>query len=139
MNRIRSAVRSSRAPALQMDKTPSANYSITSTARTVSATQGSTAATTFDIAGYEAVAADVVCTAVAGTAPTLDLYLEVSNDGGTTWYEAGKAQQIVGASTVRKLFQCHGGKRGRWRWDIGGSAGQSVTFSIVGYGVWRGR
>lgn len=88
----------------------------------------STTSTPFATEDNVAVEATLKVTAVAGTAPTLDLALETSFDG-VLWDTVGSFPQKTAAGTHTKVFgplgpQC------RWRSTIGGSAGQSVTYSV---------
>ncbi len=36
-----------------------------------------------------------------GTSPTLDVYIQTSDDGGTTWYDAGNMGQITAAVSAQ--------------------------------------
>lgn len=67
-------------------------------------------------------------TAVAGTSPTLDLLIEESVDG-TNWSTALTfAQKTAASRQVLKLE--HPTPFIRASWTIGGSAGQSLTFTV---------
>lgn len=87
--------------------------------------------------GYEAGAnlnllADI--TAVSGVTPTLDLSVEWSHDGGTTWAVAEAADtfsQVTAAKTVVKQFAVKGPDY-RVKWTIAGTA-PSFTFSVRAY------
>lgn len=70
-------------------------------------------------------------TAVAGTTPTLDLKLQYSHDGGTSWADAEAADtftQITAAKVVAKRFDVKG-PHYRVVWTIGGTT-PSFTFTI---------
>lgn len=68
-------------------------------------------------------------TAVAGTAPTLDVVLEDSLDG-VNWNTLAAFTQRTAAG--RQVIDYTGvfADELRVRWTIGGSAGQSFTFSV---------
>ena len=74
----------------------------------------------------------VAATAVSGMTPTLDLKLQWSDDGGTTWADAQPADtftQITAVGNVVKVFQA----KGTWMrlvYTIGGTT-PSFTFSAV--------
>src|SRR5215475_9473584 len=42
---------------------------------------------------------------VTGTSPTIDIAIQTSPDGGTTWYDVWRFAQITAASTRRLLVQ----------------------------------
>lgn len=44
-------------------------------------------------------------TAASGTSPTLDTALQVTVDGGTTWYSVMRFAQVTAANTQRITFQ----------------------------------
>lgn len=83
----------------------------------------------FDVEDAAALEGKVTVSAVAGTAPTLDLSLETTVDG-TNWYACGAFTQKSGAGSDARMFAPLG-QQARWKWAIGGSAGQSVTFTVV--------
>lgn len=82
-------------------------------------------------------------TAVAGTTPTLNVYVDVSDDGGTTWYQAGQlgpaniaavpAAPYSGYTLTLSAASSSGpwGDTYRIRWVIAGSAGPSFTFQVT--------
>jgi hypothetical protein len=72
--------------------------------------------------------------AVSGTGPTLDLTVEWSHDGGTTWATADPADafaQITAAGAKVKAFAVKAPAY-RLRWTIGGTT-PSFTFSLREY------
>lgn len=92
--------------------------------------------TAIELADKGTIRLTLIVTAVAGTAPTLDVTVETSQDNGVTdaWRTLGTFTQATGATTARKTF----GGCDRWvrtRRVIGGSAGQSVTYSLIGEAV----
>jgi hypothetical protein len=68
-------------------------------------------------------------TAVSGTSPTLDLTLEESMDGGTTWVTRWAAHRATAVTTIEIPIMKVGGIR-RWAWTIGGTS-PSFTFQIA--------
>ena len=69
-------------------------------------------------------------TVVSGTNPTLDAYVETSNDG-STWRTLGTFAQKVAASSERQCFAgCD--RFVRVSWEIGGTSTPTFTFSITG-------
>jgi hypothetical protein len=76
----------------------------------------------------------VDCPTVTGTTPALDLSVEWSPDGGTTWCVADAADtftQITAAKQVAKRFTVKAPTY-RVKWTIGG-ASPSFTFSVYEY------
>lgn len=70
--------------------------------------------------------------AVSGTTPTLDLSIQWSQDGGTTWADAEPADsfnQITAPKVVTKRFT-RKGDHFRARWVIAGTT-PSFTFSVL--------
>jgi hypothetical protein len=71
----------------------------------------------------------LVVTAVSGMSPTLDVSLEWSLDGGSTWLPANDAfTQVTAAGTQLSTFAAKA-PLARVRWDIGG-ASPSFTFDV---------
>lgn len=72
-------------------------------------------------------------TAAAGTTPTLDVVLEDTIDG-VNWntLQPVFAQKVAAGREVINIITPFTGSI-RARWTIGGSAGQSFTFSIQAY------
>lgn len=69
--------------------------------------------------------------AASGTTPTLDLKLQYSHDGGTTWGDAETSDtftQITTTKVVAKRFDVKG-PHYRVVWTIGGTT-PSFTFSV---------
>jgi hypothetical protein len=77
-----------------------------------------------------------VVTAFAGTSPTLDIKLQDSFDSGTTWQDTGIAiTQIAGVTGTfgtRSVLPL--APMVRAVATIGGSLGQSMTFSLRAFG-----
>lgn len=71
-------------------------------------------------------------TAFAGTAPTLNVVIEDTLDG-TNWNVVGTFAQKVAAGREVINLSTPFTDRLRARWTIGGSAGQSFTFSVIAY------
>lgn len=99
------------------------------------AAQTSTGASTavllpnLEVGGWITVGARV--TAVSGTTPTLDLSVEWSADGGTTWFTSQPADtftQLTAAANVAKSFQVKA-RHLRIRWTIGGTT-PSFTIAV---------
>lgn len=71
-------------------------------------------------------------TAASGTTPTLDLSVEWSSDGGTTWYTADPVDtftQITTTAARVKRFTVKGTEY-RVRWTVGGTT-PSFTFAVT--------
>lgn len=82
-----------------------------------------------DVATFDEGVAFLAVTAASGTAPTLDVKVQMSHDG-TTWHDEGTAfAQVMVAATpaVKKLTLI--GRSMRYFWTIGGTT-PSFTFSI---------
>lgn len=78
----------------------------------------------------------LVSSSVNGTAPTADVYLQTSDDGGTTWYDQSRIS--VPATTVSSVLSNTNAKA---LWDVAVTAGTSDnlnTGSIVGNASMRG-
>lgn len=77
--------------------------------------------------------AQLAVTAASGTTPTLDVVIEDSFDGGTTWNTVGTFTQKTAAGTqavdITGLFS----DQLRVRWTVGGTT-PSFTFSVLLYG-----
>lgn len=71
-------------------------------------------------------------TAFAGTTPTLDVVLEDTIDG-TNWYVVGTFAQKVATGREVINITIPFTDRLRARWTVGGTAGPSFTFSVLGY------
>lgn len=102
---------------------PRADASVASAARTTTGT-----GTAFDVDQAESLEASLDITAVAGTAPTLDLVLESTVDG-THWWTVGSFSQKTAQGTDAKVFGPLG-QQARWKWTIGGTT-PSFTFSVA--------
>ncbi len=77
------------------------------------------------------VALAVNVTAVSGTTPTLDLSVEWSTDGGTTWFVGQPADtftQVTATGTAIKTFTPKA-PHCRVRWTIAGTT-PSFTFAV---------
>lgn len=74
-------------------------------ARTTSSNSGNLKDTAANIPASEAVVFLVNVTALAGTggAPVLDVWVDTSPDGGTTWFTAFKFAQITTSTAARRL------------------------------------
>lgn len=101
-----------------------ADAAIASAARTASGTGSA-----FSTGPAETLKALLVITAHAGTTPTLDVRLETRITGDATWYTVDSFPQQNTDVTVGRAFGPLGDEC-RWAWTIGGSAGQSFTFSV---------
>jgi hypothetical protein len=90
----------------------------------------STASTAFDTTNIDSVNGTLIITATTGTDETLDVILQTSPDGGTTWQTVGAfAQQTATTAGVPKIFAGLGDSS-RWSWTIGGTGSPGFTFSI---------
>jgi hypothetical protein len=76
-----------------------------------------------------AYSASIVVSAVSGTSPTLDIILQESPDGGTTWTDVYHCERLTAAGTLIVPNINAVGQR-RWAWNIGGTT-PSFTFSIA--------
>lgn len=79
-----------------------------------------------------AILATLNVSAVAGTAPTLDLRLETTADDGATWYTVGSFAQQTAATAAPHPARVFApvGQACRWAWTIAGTS-PSVTFSVA--------
>jgi hypothetical protein len=80
------------------------------------------------------VAVAVNVSAASGTTPTLDLKVQWSHDGGTSWMDAETADtftQITAAKTVVKVFDRKAPNL-RLVWTVGGTT-PSFTFGATAY------
>lgn len=80
------------------------------------------------VPGNGALFIEYAVTAATGTGQTLDVAIEFSPDGGTTWYEERTLAQITTAVTRRVVVVC-AGDRVRIRETVGGTA--SFTRSVT--------
>jgi hypothetical protein len=99
--------------------------SLASAARTATGTSAA-----FNAAQAQALEVSLAVTAFAGTSPTLDLVLQTSIDGGTTWLTVKAFSQKTGAATDGGVFGPLGSQL-RWSWTIGGTASPSFTFAVT--------
>lgn len=79
---------------------------------------------------FSAVSLFLNVTAASGTTPTLDVTVEESDDGGSTWRTVGTFAQKTGVSNERKTFLIAADTY-RVRWTIGGTT-PSFTFAVTG-------
>jgi hypothetical protein len=89
---------------------------------------------TFELMGFV-----VNVSAVSGSSPTLDLYVQASNDN-STWNNVGaiEVSQIGAVGTYVLLLKGMGGLDGylmRLQGVIGGTATPSFTLAIYGFGM----
>jgi hypothetical protein len=100
-------------------------------ARTATALTANGTSNPFDIRGVQSILGTIVTSSVTGTTPTLTVALEVSPDGGSTWFEEDRIPVVItGNGTVRYAFDCVGAELGRWRYDVGGTT-PSFTLAIT--------
>ena len=97
---------------------------VASAARTATGTSAA-----FDTDGADSLEATLTVTAHAGTTPTLDVSLETSIDGGTTWDTVGAFTQIGNANGGDGHVFGPLGDKCRWKWTIAGTT-PSYTFAI---------
>lgn len=116
---------------------PIRGYNLTifaAAARTASPTNSDT----FDTSESSTLVLTLAATAKTGTSPTLDVKLQTSHDGGSTWVDVTSAaftQLTSGTSlpsTETKVFT-HLGALCRLVSTIGGSATPGWTYSVAGY------
>lgn len=103
--------------------TPRPDAAVPSAARTAPGTSAS-----FNTDDAESLEGFLTVTAASGTSPTLDVSLETSVDGGTTWNTVGAFAQIAGAGSRSRVFGPLGDLC-RWAWTIAGTT-PSFTFTI---------
>lgn len=75
--------------------------------------------------------AHIVVSSVTGTTPTLDVVLQESHDGGTTFVDIYHCERLTAAGTLTVPPVQTSGKR-RWVWNISGTT-PSFTFAIIPY------
>lgn len=73
--------------------------------------------------------ANIVVSAVSGTTPTLDIVLQESHDGGTTFVDIYHCERLTAAGTLNVPPIPVSGRR-RWVWTISGTT-PSFTFGIL--------
>lgn len=100
------------------------DMSVPSAARTIT---GQSAVT--EVGGQHTVRALLDVTAVSGTAPTLNVTLQTSNDGSTGWRTAKAFAEKTAVSTER-ISASDLDRFVRWNWAIAGTA-PSFTFSLT--------
>lgn len=96
---------------------------LASAARTVTG-----AGSAFDTDQAQSLEGFLTVTAASGTTPTLDVRLETSVDGGTSYDTVGAFSQKTTTGTDNHVFGPLGDTC-RWAWTIGGTT-PSFTFSI---------
>jgi hypothetical protein len=96
---------------------------VASAART---TTGTSAA--FSTGSADSLEGTLTVTAASGTTPTLDVTLETSIDGGTTYDTVGAFAQKTAAGADGHVFGPLGDTC-RWRWTIAGTT-PSFTFTV---------
>jgi hypothetical protein len=97
---------------------------LASAARTASGT-----GTAFNTDAAKSLKAFLTVSAASGTTPTLDVRLETSIDGGTTWRTVGSLAQINTTGTRNGVLGPLGDQC-RWAWTIAGTT-PSFTFTIT--------
>lgn len=85
--------------------------------------------TAFDTDQAQSLEGFLAVTAASGTTPTLDVRLETSVDGGTSYDTVGAFTQATAITTDNHVFGPLGDTC-RWAWTIGGTT-PSFTFSIA--------
>ena len=103
---------------------PRPDAAVASAARTATGTSSA-----FETQSADSIEGTLVVTAGSGTTPTLNVSLETSIDGGTTYSTVGSFAQKTGAASEGKVFGPLG-DLSRWRWTIAGTT-PSFTFSIA--------
>lgn len=110
---------------------PATAQTVTLTPSAARTASGSTA----DLEGFtlKTLRAQLQVTAFAGTAPTLDVLIEDSLDGGTTWNTVGTFAQVTTGSARQVInITAPFSDRIRVRWTIGGTT-PSFTFNVLAY------
>lgn len=97
---------------------------VASAARTATGTGSA-----FDTPDAESLEATLTVSAASGTTPTLDVTLETSIDGGTSWDTVGAFGQLTAPGSDGHVFGPLGDQC-RWKWAVGGTT-PSFTFSIA--------
>lgn len=97
---------------------------VASSARTTSSNSGS-----LDALGYGMINATLDVTAVSGTNPTLDVFVEASDDG-TNWSHFIQFARVTATGNQRYQGARLAGRYYRFRWVIAGTT-PSFTFSIT--------
>lgn len=98
---------------------------LASSARTSSGTTG-----TLDAAGFGEISTTLNVTAVSGTNPTLDFYIDVSDDQ-SNWTTFNGFQRATAATNLRQQAIRLAGRYYRYGWTIGGTATPTFTFSVT--------
>lgn len=84
---------------------------------------------TFDMDNAINILVHVNVTAVAGTTPTLDIKLQTSPDGGTTWFDHPDITftQMTAVAKQSKSLRGATGRLGRFDYVVGGSTPSFTT------------
>lgn len=104
--------------------TPRPDAELASAARTASGTGAS-----FNTDDADSFEGFLTVSAASGTAPTLDVRLETSVDGGASWTTVAAFAQITAAGSRSRVFGPLGDSC-RWAWTIAGTT-PSFTFTIT--------
>jgi hypothetical protein len=82
----------------------------------------------------DTLALQLVVSAATGTTPTLDVAVQWSMDGGTTWSPGETADAFTQLTTTASKVKTFPVKAPSYRvvWTIGGTT-PSFTFSVLGY------
>lgn len=103
---------------------PRPDAAVASAARTTTGTS-----TPFNTGAADSIEGFLTVSAASGTTPTLDVTLETSVDGGSTWDTVGAFSQLTAAGSDSHVFGPLGDKC-RWKWTIAGTT-PSFTFTVA--------
>jgi hypothetical protein len=100
---------------------------------------GGQTANILSFAPHDELRCDLNVTAITGTAPTIQFFVEHTPDGGTSWFSVGNTAVISTAGSAALTLTAKGtansafGLSGRLRWAVGGTT-PSITFTafIIG-------
>lgn len=85
---------------------------------------------TDDYGLFANIRAQLVVTGTAGTSPTLDVTLDESTDGGTTWNTIITFTRATAATSEVKNFTGLFGPKLRLAYTVGGTATPTFNFSV---------
>lgn len=73
---------------------------------TITDTTGTTGSTSFVLQNtdFNVLVAKLKAATLSGTSPTLDVYIQTSDDGGTTWYDVVHFTQLTAAVTNQNAY-----------------------------------
>ena len=75
--------------------------------KNITATSSGNTTVVIPVNDFDSFIAKLVVTTLSGTSPTLDVYIQTTDDGGTTWFDAAHFTQYSAASTNPNWMTIH--------------------------------